>query len=45
MKNNVFKLLFTVVVLIMILSSCNGTRQPQGAQHNRGVNNNGYRGY
>jgi hypothetical protein len=45
MKNLVFKLLFAVVVIIMILSSCNGVRQTEGAQHHRGVNNSGFRGY
>jgi len=43
MKNNIFKLL--MVVSVLLLSGCNGARYTQGAAHHHGVNNRNYRGY
>jgi len=45
MKTPVFKLLLAFVILIVIISGCNGTRRTEGGAHNRGVNNSYYRGY
>ncbi len=45
MKTPVFKLLLAFVILIVIVSGCNGTRRTEGGAHNRGVNNSYYRGY
>lgn len=45
MKNHVFKLLLALVVIIVVISSCNGPRNTEGAAHGRGVNNSHYRGY
>jgi hypothetical protein len=45
MKNRLFKLLLALVVIIVLISSCNGPRNTEGARHGRGVNNSHYRGY
>jgi hypothetical protein len=45
MKTPVFKLLLVFVILIVIVSGCNGTRRTEGGAHHRGVNNSHYRGY
>ena len=45
MKNSLFKLLLALVVIIVLISSCNGPRNTEGAGHGRGVNNIHYRGY
>lgn len=45
MKNGLFKWLLALVVIIVVISACNGPRNTEGAAHGRGVNNSHYRGY
>ena len=48
MKNNIFKLLMVLVVFVLLLLGCNGSRYAQGdrgSSHQHGVNNRNYRGY
>jgi len=45
MKNRLFKWLLALVVIIVVISACNGPRNTEGAAHGRGVNNSHYRGY
>ena len=42
MKNYLNNLLPVLVVLILLLSACNGSLQ---SMHHRGVNNSAYKGY
>jgi len=42
MKTNLTKLMAVLVVSLLLLSACNGSRQ---STHHRSVNNSGYRGY
>jgi uncharacterized lipoprotein len=51
MKNNIFKLIMVLVVFVLLLSGCNGSRYAQGdrgdrrSSHHQGVNTRNYRGY
>jgi hypothetical protein len=51
MKNNIFKLIMVLVVFVLLLEGCNGSRYAQGdradrrSTHQHGVNNRNYRGY
>ena len=45
MKNRLFKWLLALVVIIVVISACNGPSNTEGAAHSRGVNNSHYRGY
>lgn len=41
MKNNLYKLLSILLVFVLLLSACNGSRQST----HRGINNSNYKGY
>ena len=51
MKNNLSLLAIVLVLSVIFLSGCNGSRYAQGdrgdrrSYHNHGVNNRSYRGY
>jgi len=42
MKNSLIKLLPVLIVFLLLLSACSGSRD---SMHHRGVNNRAYRGY
>jgi hypothetical protein len=45
MKSNIFKPLTLLLIFVLLLLGCNGSRYAQGGAHNHGVNNSNYRGY
>ncbi|MDN3655989.1 hypothetical protein QWZ08_10155 [Ferruginibacter paludis] len=42
MKKNYYKWLSMLVIAVLLLSACNGSRQ---SMHNHGVSNRGFSGY